>query len=289
MKNKIESVNLHITNRCNYRCKFCFARNRSLGSELKESQWLKIIDMLAEGGCMKLNFAGGEPTLIPYLSNLIQYSKNYGIFTSIISNGTGISKKFLNDCKKDLDLIGLSLDSPSEKKELLLGRTLNKSKKGKYSHFETIEKANKLIKSFNIPLKINTVLTSINWNDDFYSIITRLNPVRWKILKVHQIPSINNQFFKQFQVPSETQIDFFLQYHKGLNPIFENENILDHSYCIISPDGRFIQNNNEELKYSASILSNGLEEGLKSINFSHNHYIFRGGDYFKQFKHEIIQ
>jgi radical S-adenosyl methionine domain-containing protein 2 len=248
---------------------------------------LKIIDILAEEGCMKLNFAGGEPTLIPYLSNLIQYCKNYGIFTSIISNGTGISKKFLNDCQSNLDLIGLSLDSPSEKKELILGRTLNHSKNGRYSHLETIEKANRLIKSFNIPLKINTVLTSINWNDDFYSIITRLNPVRWKILKVHQIPSINNQFFKQFQAPSETQINFFLEYHKELNPIFENENILNQSYCIISPDGRFIQNFKNKLKYSAPILSNGLEEGLKSINFSYNHYISRNGDYFKQFKNEM--
>ncbi|QEE14493.1 viperin family antiviral radical SAM protein [Promethearchaeum syntrophicum] len=287
MENKIESVNLHITNRCNYRCKFCFARNRSLGSELNESQWMKIIDMLAEGGCMKLNFAGGEPTLIPYLSNLIQHTKNYGIFTSIISNGTGIKKKFLNDCHKDMDLIGLSLDSPCEKKELILGRTLNHSKNGRYSHLETIEKANKLIKSFNIPLKINTVLTSINWNDDFYSLITLLKPVRWKILIVHQIPSINNQFFKQSQVPSETQIDFFLQYHKGLNPIFENENILNQSYCIISPDGRFIQNYKNELKYSAPILSNGLKEGLKLINFSYNHYMSRNGDYFKQLKHEM--
>ena len=89
-----ESINLHITNSCNYHCKFCFAKYSNMQKVLTQNQWLSIIDEIASNGCQKVNFAGGEPTLVPYLPILIQHAKRKGLFVSIISNGTGISKNF---------------------------------------------------------------------------------------------------------------------------------------------------------------------------------------------------
>jgi len=93
------SINLHLTNKCNYQCKFCFARNRCQGKELTFKEWKKLIFLLSEKNCLKVNFAGGEPTLLPYLPELINYAKDLGFFTSIISNGSLISKKFISTIK----------------------------------------------------------------------------------------------------------------------------------------------------------------------------------------------
>lgn len=91
-----ESVNLHITEKCNYRCKFCFAKYQDSKKELGCNGFKRIINELAESSCKKINFAGGEPTLVSFLPELISHSKNQGLFTSIISNGTGINEDFLN-------------------------------------------------------------------------------------------------------------------------------------------------------------------------------------------------
>lgn len=106
-----ESVNLHITENCNYRCKFCFAKYYNSKKELGCKKFKKIIDALAERGCKKVNFVGGEPTLISFLPDLISYSKDQCLFTSIVLNGTGINENFLKKTSGILDLIGLSVDS----------------------------------------------------------------------------------------------------------------------------------------------------------------------------------
>ena len=55
------SINYHITERCNYQCKFCFARFKRSRKELVLAEALKLIDDLALYGCEKINFAGGKP------------------------------------------------------------------------------------------------------------------------------------------------------------------------------------------------------------------------------------
>ena len=183
MKKKLpNSINFHITQQCNYKCDFCFAKFDHNSYELSEIEQFELITELADSGCEKINFAGGEPTLVQNLSKLIKFSKDLGLFTSLISNGTGLTKKFLTKSYKNIDLIGLSIDSSDEEVNYQLGRCLtnNNEKIKPYSHVNLIKNRVELINRFNIPLKINTVVTSLNWNENLTDLISQLNPIDGK-------------------------------------------------------------------------------------------------------------
>ena len=77
-------INLHITERCNFKCKYCFAIfNRK--KDLPLESWKKIIDDLkADGRISAINFAGGEPVLYKNFPELIDYAKNLDFKLSII-------------------------------------------------------------------------------------------------------------------------------------------------------------------------------------------------------------
>ncbi len=226
-----ESINYHITEKCNYRCKFCFARYKNYNKELSLSESLKLIEILADNGCKKINFAGGEPTLINHLPELITHSKNLGLFVSLISNGTGISRKFMKKCSKKLDLIGLSIDSQNNKIEAKLGRTM-KLKSKNYSHINLVTQKIALIKEFGIPIKINSVVNSLNWYEDLSEFIQFINPIRWKVFEVHYLNGINDRFFTEFANLKPWQLRLFFETHKQLNPVYESSKMILDSYCI---------------------------------------------------------
>lgn len=57
------SVNFHIWKPCNEACKFCFATFGDVPGHLTSADAVRVVRLLREAGCEKINFAGGEPTL----------------------------------------------------------------------------------------------------------------------------------------------------------------------------------------------------------------------------------
>ena len=275
-----ESINYHITEKCNYRCKFCFARYRNHNKELSLNESLKLIGSLADNGCKKINFAGGEPTLINHLPELIIHSKNLGLFVSIISNGTEINRKFMKKCSKKLDLIGLSIDSLNNYIEVRLGRTL-KFKSKNYSHVNVIKQKIALIKEFGIAIKINSVVNPLNWDENLSEFIQYINPIRWKVFEVHYIMGINDSFFTEFANLKSWQFKLFIETHKQLNPVYESSKMILDSYCMITPDGRFYQDTNHQHHYSQPILDIGIIEAFQQTVYLESKYHERDGGYFK--------
>ena len=73
------TANLHVTSVCNYRCVFCYAVFPGLRVARGPEEWIAVIRLLAEAPPLlgrykidKLTFAGGEPTLVPYLPELLR-------------------------------------------------------------------------------------------------------------------------------------------------------------------------------------------------------------------------
>jgi len=257
MKKKLpNSINFHITQRCNYKCHFCFATFGQNNRELSEIEQIELIKELTDNGCEKLNFAGGEPTLVKNLPKLIKFSKDLGVFTSLISNGTRLTKKFLEQTYKDIDLIGLSIDSAIEEINYQLGRCLtrNNEKIKPYSHINLIKNRVELIKKYNVPLKINTVVTSLNWDEDLNELISLLHPIRWKILELTLLSENKFSFASKFESLKTWQFDKFIQTHKNLNPIIESNDISNESYLMVTPNGKFFQNWCGNLRNSSKLI-----------------------------------
>lgn len=146
------NVSLSVTNRCNLNCTYCgiYKRNQN---ELSKEQIFSLIDELSEMGNQRLGFWGGEPLLRNDIGELINYAKEKGIFTTLISNGHLVTQK-INELK-NLELLFLSLDG-SEKN--------HDASKGKGS-YEKVINAIKTSISNNIPVWTITVINKNNLND----------------------------------------------------------------------------------------------------------------------------
>ena len=125
------SVNWHLWPWCNYRCKFCFDTFSKKKGTLSKERALLVPGLLADSGTKKISFAGGEPTLCPYLGDLLQEAKDKGLTTMVISNGTGLTPRFLQKFHRWIDWVTLSIDSQSSGTLVALGR-------GSGSHLEKI-------------------------------------------------------------------------------------------------------------------------------------------------------
>ncbi|MBQ3646630.1 MAG: radical SAM protein [Synergistaceae bacterium] len=56
-------INLHITEHCNFTCRYCFAPFNHR-ADLPIENWKKVInDLKSDGNISAINFAGGEPLL----------------------------------------------------------------------------------------------------------------------------------------------------------------------------------------------------------------------------------
>lgn len=100
-------INWHITEACNYKCRYCYAKWDGAGRELLHD-WSRVRNLLDELQAFfhpenaanplrlhlswsgtRLNLAGGEPLLYQDASlRVLDYARSIGMAASIITNGS---------------------------------------------------------------------------------------------------------------------------------------------------------------------------------------------------------
>ena len=151
-------VNLtwEITHECNLRCVHCLSASSDASpGELTFDECKGIVDQLAELKVFEINFGGGEPLLKDYFLPLLRYIHTKGIVTCISTNGTALTDEAI-DCFTGSPLVNVqvSLDGATP--------PVNDSIRGKGT-FQKIIKGIERLAGKNIPLSINTVVTSMNF------------------------------------------------------------------------------------------------------------------------------
>ncbi len=265
------SVNWHVWKYCNYRCKFCFAVFEEIKGHLPRKLALKVPPLLAEAGTRKLSFAGGEPTLCPWLRDLLQVSKNFGMTTMLITNASRMTRSSLEFIASHLDWICVSIDSPSDETERRLGR-------GNGRHVKRAIKVLLMAKELGIKIKINTVITALNYQDDFSWIIETVRPNRWKVFQVLPIKGQNDKSIQSLLV-TEEQFLQFCRRHDAYHPVIEKNDDMLGSYLMLDPLGRFFDNSRGFYEYSQSILEVGVKEALGQVTWDAAKFRARGGEY----------
>lgn len=86
-----------ITCRCNLRCIMCytdcFNRTEKVREELSTDEILRIMDELAEAGCLELALTGGEPLARPDFFEIYEHAKAGGFLVTLLTNGTLITEE----------------------------------------------------------------------------------------------------------------------------------------------------------------------------------------------------
>jgi radical S-adenosyl methionine domain-containing protein 2 len=283
--NQITSVNFHLWEPCNMRCKFCFATFQDVKQSilpkghLPKEEAIQVVKQLAEFGFQKITFAGGEPTLCKWLPDLIATAKEAGMTTMIVTNGSHLTDEFLEINQNKLDWIAISIDSLNPETNLQSGRAISGSRALTLEYYLSIVKK---VEQFGYGLKVNTVVNRTNFVEDMKDFIHLAKPKRWKVFQVLPILGQNDFKIDDFEI-SETEFQTFINNHSDLkeitNIVPETNSQIKGSYAMVDPAGRFFDNASGTHNYSSPILLVGVQVAIKEVNYDFSKFVSRGGIY----------
>lgn len=155
---KLNIVHLSLTDKCNLKCKYCYAEERKeCGHNLLNlEEYKKIIDDI-----IKINpkcafvLTGGEPLLNKNWLNIAKYIKGYGCESWLLSNGTFFDESNIKDIKRFFDKVQISIDGSSAKTHAL---TRGKS-------YTKVENAINLMEKYKINYRLAMVVCKTNIDD----------------------------------------------------------------------------------------------------------------------------
>ena len=98
----IRSAHWSITGKCNYKCRHCYMSAPDVNAyEAPHEDIMKIIDMLAECGVMKVSLTGGEALIRKDFFDIVDALLERGIIiTRIYSNGALVTENVLRELEK---------------------------------------------------------------------------------------------------------------------------------------------------------------------------------------------
>ena len=267
------------------RCRFCFATFQDLGQDvlpkghLPREGCLAVVDALSSAGFEKVNFAGGEPVLCPWLPDLIVRVKELGLTTSIVTNGSRITPAWLHRVGGALDWAALSIDTVDPQKLGETGRTTRSGPMSEDDYLNVID----TLKERGVRVKINTVVTRSNCDEDLTGFIARARPERWKLLQVLPVRGQNDGLVDD-QVITPEQFDAYVDRNRrvedaGVAVVPEDNELMTGSYVMVDPAGRFFDNTAGAHVYSRAINDVGVEAALRDVSVDPVRFRLRGGLY----------
>lgn len=277
------SVNFHLWEPCNMRCRFCFATFQDVKStvlprgHLPREQALQVVERLAPH-FQKISFAGGEPLLCPWLPELVRAAKVRGMVTMLVTNGSRLREK-LQELEGALDWVTLSIDSASPETHERLGRAV----RGRALAVEDYVALAEQVRQAGMRLKVNTVVTALNASEDMGELMQALRPERWKLLRVLHVAGQNEGQVEPLLCTAEAFRGFVERHHRlateGVALVPEDDEDMRGSYAMVDPAGRFFDNAEGGHRYSEPILQAGVEEAWAQVRFWLERFERRGGRY----------
>lgn len=252
-----KSANIHVFGRCNYRCEHCF--DRCLTHEyLAPEDWTEVLTYLRSKGVEKINLAGGEPMLYPFLDQMCRLVKGMGFKLSIVTNGSRVTEEWVERMAGTVDWIGLSVDSPDEDDELEIGRHAQG-----VQHIENVVRVAEMCHRHGIKVKLNITVVRRSWNKDFSGLIARVKPQRVKCFRAVTMEGANDDIPDTWSI-TDGQFAAFKRNHEGIPGIvFEDNCDMVGSYVMFDPMGRWmVDAGNRKRFYEFEVLR---REGLHSL------------------------
>lgn len=272
-------INYHITEHCNFACQFCFAKyglGEQFSDELHHDLFAvaRMFDELerqfGDLGDVRLNFVGGEPTLVKNFEPIIDLALKRGFSTSIVTNGSTLTKQFIERYAPQLSVLGVSIDSFYGETNLAVGRA---TRSGKMVEFETLVSLIGRARELNpgLVIKVNTVVNALNKCEDMTVAINQIRPDKWKIFQV--LPEGE----KRRLLISDDNFTAFVSRHRGRVSAAlyaEDNEAMTESYIMIDPLGRFMQNSGPDgaRVFSDPILGIGAELAFNQVNLRSERY-----------------
>jgi radical S-adenosyl methionine domain-containing protein 2 len=216
----------------------------------------------------------------PVSVNFLRYGKGeLGIESiSIMSNSSKITEKFLRENATFIDILAISCDSFDPETNIKIGR----GRSGE--NVEQLTKVAGWCRHFGIKFKGNTVVCSLNWDEDMTRPITQFQPFRWKVFQCLIITGENDNDQRKRDarlfLVSDEQWKAFCDRHKQLKCFVpESNEMMRGSYLILDEYMRFLDKGDREEKASESILDVGVRKAMTQVRWGRIAFVKRGGFY----------
>lgn len=228
-----------ITDKCNYKCPFCFQPKNNSDIDLQLLN--KNIRVCEELGVQKIDISGGEPLYFKELPKVIKKLKSHNFHLTISTNGSGLTSNqiWIASNANLFSRIIVSLNGYDEEhNDYLCGV------KGAYSKFIAFLDLLKKNNCGNV--RINTVITSIYLDNThlnkIISIIKDISPYEWCLIQPH--PENKQPLFDNYSITTQqfnsiankVRMSFLGEKIRIISRNIENY----AGYWILNPDGRFI-------------------------------------------------
>ena len=265
-------VNLHITNNCNYRCRYCFAHFNN-PQDIDLAQWKAVVDNLKSSGMVShVNFAGGEPLLYRGFAELLRYThEDAGMDCSVITNGSLLLRPTIvpQGFYRHLSMLGISVDSCDHDTLLRLGCA---DRQGRTLSVDDLHSIISKAKAENpdIHIKFNTVVTSENQHEVIAPLEKEFTIDRWKFLKMKLFETEN--FSNQDLLISEAEYKEFLARNELNQTDHVDESSMERSYIIIDNCGNLIDNKRKSYEVVGSLLEEPFAEVFGRYSFDSELY-----------------
>jgi radical S-adenosyl methionine domain-containing protein 2 len=278
------SVNFHLWQPCNMSCRGCFARFHDVRSSvlpkghLPREQAISVVEKLAARFC-KITFAGGEPTLCPWLGDMMGAARRAGATTMLVTNGSRLDGALLDALAPSMDWLALSIDSSDPAVHERLGRRTGRGALATDTYLEIAARA----RALGCKVKVNTVVNAENVHEDMAELLVRLRPDRWKLLQVLPVEGQNDDTVGPLLIEAPAFRGFVERHRLLLGDLVESavedNTAMTGSYAMVDPAGRFFDNTAGHHTYSRPILDVGLDEAWRDVTFLMDRFVARGGEY----------
>ena len=282
---QVPSVNFHLWKPCNMKCSFCFATFQDVGRDtlpkghLQREDCLAVVEAMATAGFDKINFAGGDPTLCPWLPDLIRRAKELELTTSMVTNGSFVTQEWLDRVGGCLDWAAVSIDTLDPDMLRRMGRTTRAGPLSEADYLCILD----MLRHRHVRLKINTVVTRENYDEDLTGFIAKARPERWKLLQVLPVRGQNDGLVDNLVITHKEFASYVLRNRHveslEMAVVPESNDLMTGSYVMVDPAGRFFDNVDGTYVYSRPINQVGVDVALREISVDPDKFRLRDGLY----------
>ncbi len=160
----VRILQIHPTRLCNLRCLHCYSSSGPQErGELGAPLLVQAIRDAARLGYNVVSVSGGEPLLYAPLARLCRTARENKMITTLVTNGTTVTRARLHELRGLVDMMAISLDGSPDHHNLI---------RGSHSAFQQMEERLDLIRQERIPFAFVYTLTQSNladleWAADF--------------------------------------------------------------------------------------------------------------------------
>lgn len=202
-------IQLYPTTKCNQQCPFCFNPESGPSADLTFNNALALLDILTDNGINDIDIMGGEPFLIPWITDFLERGLAKGMSLNISTNGSipGLFER-LRGISHERFNIGISLEGSTAGKHNRLTGSNN---------FATTLLSIKKLVGFSLNPIVKTVYNK-ETADDIQNIVDLVRGVgvrRYYI--IHMDILSKNETGMKHSVPYGAFLDFH-QKIKKVNP-----------------------------------------------------------------------